>query len=147
MALFTHEFEAPLSTHGVGKSRVIWYQVLFLPGLLAKTLPLAAYPRLRTGDGRHYFIVSQAVRKGTNARLGDVLDMRFVVDDQDRVDVPPALAHALSARPELQVVWEGLTPGKRRGLAHLVAQAKSNATVQRRIQDVMDALVDLSPLG
>jgi len=163
MALFTHEFEAPLSTHGVGKSRVIWYQVLFLPKPLAKTLPLRAHPRLRVrgeivdipvagawmpvGDGRHYFIVSQAVRKGTNARLGDMLDMRFVVDDQDRVDVPPALARALAARPELQAVWEGLTPGKRRGLAHLVTQAKSNPTVQRRIQDVMDALVDLSSSG
>lgn len=156
MALFTHEFEAPLSTHGVGKSRVIWYHVLFMPAHLARSLPLDVHPRLRvrgeivdipvagawmpTGDGGHYFIVSPAVRKGTGARLGDMLDMRFVIDDQDRVDVPAALQDALHGRPEMRQVWERITPGKRRGLAHRVAQAKSAATIQRRIQEVMDTL-------
>lgn len=156
MALFTHEFEAPLEVHGVGKSRVIWYQVLFMPEQLAKQLPLREHPRLRvrgeivdipvagawmpSGDGRHYFIVSPAVRKGTGARLGDMLDMRFVIDDQDRVDVPAALEQALAANPELQTVWLQLSPGKRRGLAHQVAQAKSIATVQRRIQELLDVL-------
>lgn len=156
MALFTHEFEAPLSLHGVGKSRVIWYQVLFMPERLAQELPLHLNPRLRvrgeivdipvagawmpTGDGRHYFIVSPAVRKGTGARLGDMLDMRFVIDDQERVDVPAALEDALAAKPELRAVWQALSPGKRRGLAHQVAQAKSSATVERRVREVLDAL-------
>lgn len=156
MALFTHEFEAPLTTHGVGKSRVIWYHVLFMPAYLAKTLPLGMHPRLRvrgeivdipvsgawmpTGDGGHYFIVSPKVRKGTGARLGDMLDMRFVIDDQDRVDVPAALEDALNARPEIRAIWERTTPGKRRGLAHRVAQAKTSATVLRRIQEVIDLL-------
>lgn len=158
MALFTHEFEAPLSMHGVGKSRVIWYQVLFLPEPLAQRLPLGQYPRLRVrgeivdipvagawipaGDGRHYFIVSPAVRKGTGARLGDMLDMRFVVDDQDRVDVPEVLQSELNARPELREAWQRLSPGKRRGMAHLVAQAKSSATAMRRVQEVIDALLE-----
>ncbi len=156
MGFFTHEFEAPLATHGVGKSRVIWYHVLFLPPDLAGRLPLDVYPRLRvrgeivdipvagawmpTGDGRHYFIVSPAVRKVAGARLGDLLDMRFLVDDQDRVDVPQALEDALKRRPDMRAVWERITPGKRRGLAHQVAQAKSSATIQRRIQEVMDTL-------
>lgn len=156
MAFFTYEFEASLSIHGVGKSRVIWYQVLFMPLPIAAQLPLRAHPRLRvrgeivdipvagawlpTGDGHHYFIVSPAVRKGTGARLGDVLGMRFLIDDQERVDVPPALEAALTAKPELRAVWQGLSPGKRRGHAHRVAQAKSNATEQRRIQEVMTAL-------
>ena len=156
MSLFTHEFEGPLSTHGVGKSCVIWYHVLFMPAHLAKSLPLDVYPRLRitgeivdipvagawmpTGDGGHYFIVSPAVRKGTGARLGDMLHMRFGIDDQDRVDVPAALDDALKARPDMRAVWERITPGKRRGLAHRVAQAKSSATIQRRIEEVMDTL-------
>jgi len=159
MSLFTHEFEAPLELHGVGISRVIWYHVLMMPDSIAQELPLRTYPRLRvrgeivdipvagawipTGDGRHYFIVSPAVRKGTGALLGDTLDMRFVVDDQDRVDVPAPLTDALSKRPEMQAVWQGLTPGRRRGLAHKVAQAKTDLTVQRRIQEVMDTLSEI----
>ena len=158
MALFTHEFEAPLTMHGIGKSRVIWYQVLFMPERLARELPLREHPRLRvrgeivdipvagawipSGDGRHYFIVSPTVRKATGARLRDMLDMRFVVDDQDRVDVPAALEAALRANPGLHAVWLELSPGRRRGLAHRVAQAKSSDTVRRRIRYVLDALSD-----
>ncbi len=156
MLLYGHEFDAPLSLHGVGKTRVIWYQVLFLPEHLAKRLPFAQYPRLRvtgeiadipvsgawmpTGDGRHYFIVSAAVRKDSGARLGDILPMRFAVDDQDRVDVPAALEDALNRRPDMRAIWEEITPGKRRGFAHQVAQAKTSATIRRRIDEVMDAL-------
>lgn len=156
MGLFSHEFEAPLAAHGVGKSRVIWYQVLFMPPTLAEMLPMKAHPRLRvrgeivdipvagawmpTGDGRHYFIVSPAVRKGTGARLGDMLDMRFVIDEQDRVDMPPALSEALAAQPAMQAAWMKLTPGQRRGHAHLVAQAKTDATRQRRIHAVLETL-------
>jgi len=158
MALFTHEFEAPLELHGVGKGRVIWYHVLFMPAALALDLPLKTHPRLRVrgeivdvpvagawmpcGDGRHYFIVSPAVRKGTGARLGDMLDMRFVIDDQDRVDVPAELTRALGAQPQLEKVWMGLTPGQRRGHAYQVAAAKSAATEQKRVQAVLDALAD-----
>jgi len=36
MGLFTHEFEAPLATHGVGKARVIWYHVPFMPRALTE---------------------------------------------------------------------------------------------------------------
>ncbi len=156
MGLFTHEFEAPLATHGVGKSRVIWYQVLFMPRALADTLPMKAHPRLRvrgeivdipvagawmpTGDGRHYFIVSPTVRKGTSARLGDMLDMRFVIDVQDRVDMPPALSEALALHPAMHAIWMKLTPGQRRGHAHLVAQAKTDSTRQRRIESVLETL-------
>ena len=156
MALFTHEFEAPLVRFGVGKARVIWYQVLFMPHALAETLPMKANPRLRvrgeivdipvagawmpTGDGRHYFIVSPSVRKGTGARLGDMLDMRFVIDEQDRVDMPPALSDALAAQPAMQAAWMKLTPGQRRGHAYQVAQAKTDTTRQRRIQSVLESL-------
>lgn len=93
-----------------------------------------------SGDGRHYFIVSPAVRKGTGARVGDLLDMRFVIDAQDRVDMPHALAQALAARPELNATWLSLTPGQRRGHAHLVSAAKSAATVNKRVAAVLIAL-------
>jgi hypothetical protein len=74
------------------------------------------------------------------ARLGDMLDMRFVVDEQDRVDVPPALVKALAADPALQATWLGLTPGQRRRHAYQVEAAKSSATVLKRLQAVLDAL-------
>lgn len=127
-----------------------------MPRALAAVLPMKAHPRLRvrgeivdipvegawmpTGDGQNYFIVSPAVRKGTGAKLGDMLDMRFVIDNQDRVDMPAALSQALALQPAMQVDWMKLTPGRQRGLAHQVAQAKTDATRQRRIHSVLEIL-------
>ncbi len=155
-------FEGPLSRHGVGKGeRVLWYAVLFLPPELAAELPFARHPRLRvegeiadvpvagawmpTGDGRRYFIVSPAVRKATQARLGTLLDMRFRVADQDAVEVPEALARALAADPAAQAAWDVLTPGRRRGLAHLVGAAKTEPTRARRVAEVLAAMRDPAP--
>lgn len=103
------------------------YQVLTMAAAVAQTLPMKVHPRLRaggeivdipvaggwmpTGGGRDYCIVSPAVRKGTGARLGDMLQ-----------------------------AWMKFTPGQRRGHAYRVAQAKTIATLQWRIEAVLDAL-------
>ncbi|MEL6962054.1 MAG: DUF1905 domain-containing protein, partial [Pseudomonadota bacterium] len=103
MSYYTHEFEAVIDRHGVGKTKVIFYKVLFMPPCFEEELPFAEYPRLRvegeiaevsvrgawipTGDGRRYFIVSPEVRKQTGLDVGDLVEMRFRIDDQDHVDV------------------------------------------------------------
>lgn len=155
-------FEAPLRRHGVGKGeRVLWYAVLFLPPELAAALPFARHPRLRvegevmdvpvagawmpTGDGRRYFIVSPAVRKAAQAGPGTLLEMRFRIADQDAVEVPDALRQALSADPAAQAAWDALLPGRRRGLAHSVAAAKTDPTRARRVAEVLAALRDPAP--
>ena len=105
---FTHAFEAQISLHGVGKSKVITYKVLFLPPQIASDLPFDRFPRLRVegeiaeapvrsawmpvGDGRRYFIVSPDIKKNTGLDVGDPVEMRFCIDDQDHVDVPAAPA-------------------------------------------------------
>jgi hypothetical protein len=153
---FDHAFEAQLARHGVGKIRVIWYSVLFLPLDVARTLPLAKYPRLRivgeiadmpvegawmpTGDGRHYFIVAPAIRKSSRARFGTTLEMRFRVDDQNRVDVPDELIATLDRSKSLKKAWSLLTAGQQRGHCHSVRSAKTPATTMKRVAQVIDAL-------
>lgn len=143
--------------HGVGRSKVIWYTVLFLPPDLEKNLPFDRHPRLRVegeigempvagawmpaGDGRRYFIVSPTVRKATGARLGTTLEMRFRIADQDAVEVPEALARALAAHPLARAVWDSLTPGRRRGLAHRVSAARTDPTQARRAAEVIESLL------
>lgn len=156
MDYFPYRFEGPLARHGVGRSKVIWYTVLFLPHELEPELPFDEHPRLRvdgeiadvpvqgawmpTGDGRRYFMISPAVLKAVKPEPGQLLEMRFRIDDQDRVDVPDALAAALRTDAKAAAAWEGLTPGKRRGLAHFVGAAKTAPTQARKVAEVMQGL-------
>ncbi|MGR3484394.1 MAG: YdeI/OmpD-associated family protein [Paracoccaceae bacterium] len=154
--MYPHAFTAPLSRFGVGRTRKVWYNVLFLPPEIEAVLPFDRHPRLRvegevaeipwegawmpTGDGRRYAIVSPAVIAGAGLEQGDEVEMRFAIADQDRVEVPPALEAALRAEPDLRGPWDALTPGKRRALANHVAPARTDATAARRVADVAEAL-------
>lgn len=160
-ARYPHVFEAPLRRHGVGRERVIWYAVLFLPTALEADLPFAQHARLRvegeigdvpvagawmpTGDGHRYFIVSPTVRRATGAKLGTILEMRFGIADQDAVDMPDLLARALAAEPRARSAWDALTPGYQRGMAHRVNAAKTDPTRARRVAEIIAEL--LAPEG
>lgn len=156
MNYFTHNFEAEISLHGVGKSRVITYKVLFLPPNLLANLPFDRFPRLRVegeiadvpvrgacmpvGDGRRYFIVSPDIKKNTGLDVGDVVEMRFRIDDQDHVDVPLALQRAVDANSETQCRWDALSAGKKRMFTFHVASARSPATEAKRVAEAKAAI-------
>ncbi len=155
---FPHEFEAELGEFGVGKTRKVWYRVVFLPPDLEEQLPFDEYPRLRvdgeiadvpvnsawmpTGDGRRYLIVGPEVVRTAGLGIGDSVTVRFRIADQDHVDVPDALELAIASSPAAAKVWEALTPGKKRALAHHVGSAKTDATRARRVAQALAALTD-----
>lgn len=156
MSYFTHEFEDVISLHGVGVKRVLTYKVLFMPPNFEHELPFDVYPRLRVegeiadvpvrgawmpvGDGRRYFIVSPDIKKQTGFDVGDLVEMRFKVDDQDYVDIPQSLQIALDADEVTNVEWKALTAGKKRMFAFHVASAKTEPTEARRVAEAMDAI-------
>ncbi|MEL6968021.1 MAG: YdeI/OmpD-associated family protein [Pseudomonadota bacterium] len=156
MTYFPHAFEAPVDTLDIGKGRTVTYMVLFLPPELEGQLPFDAHPRLRVegeiadmpvrgawnpvGDGRRYFIVSPQVRKNAGLTVGHMVEMRFRIDDQDRVDVPIPLMRAIRADADLYAKWTALTAGKQRMYAHHVSGAKTAPTIQRRLNECLAAL-------
>lgn len=156
MRYFTHDFVAAIALHGVGKSRVITYKVVFMPPHFEQTLPFQTYPRLRvegeiadvpvrgawmpTGDGRRYFIVSPQIKANTGLDVGDEVEMRFRVDDQDHVDVPASLQLALQADDVARAQWDQLTAGKKRMFTHHVLSAKTAMTENRRVGEAMIAI-------
>jgi hypothetical protein len=158
MAWFTHEFEAPIERYGIGRTRKIWYAVVFVPGPVAGTLPLAEHPQLRiegeiadipvksavlsAGDGRHYVMVSPETLKAASLRLGQRVDVRFRVADQTQVDVPAELQEALDLDADGLRAWNALTVGRRRGLAHFIDSAKTAATRERRVSAVITAITN-----
>jgi hypothetical protein len=153
---YLYSFEGQIDRFGVGKTRKLWYTVLFLPPDVEAELPFGTFPRLRvegeiadlpvegawmpTGDGRRYFIVAPRVLKGAEVGLGDSVEMRFGVADQNAVDVPAELAAALALYPAARTAWEALTPGKQRGLTHRIHGAKAPTTRRRRTDEVIAIL-------
>ncbi|MEO0364709.1 MAG: YdeI/OmpD-associated family protein [Pseudomonadota bacterium] len=153
---FTHKFEAVISEFGVGKTRKIWYRVVFMPTGLERLLAFDEFPRLRidgeisdipianafmpTGDGRRYLIVSPEVMKGAELSLGDTVTVRFRIADQNHVDVPDALLRAVGSSNSAKRVWDTLTPGKKRALAFHVSNARTAPTQAKRVTEVLHAL-------
>ncbi len=156
MSYFTHDFVAEIALHGIGKSRVITYKVLFMPPRFETELPFKTYPRLRVegeiadvpvrgawmpvGDGRRYFIVSPDIKAATGMDVGDEVEMRFRVDDQNHVDVPNALQAALNSDHAASAQWDKLTAGKKRMFTNHVFSAKTAPTEQRRVDEAMVAI-------
>ena len=155
---FTHEFVGEITLHGVGKSRVITYKVLFMPQRFETELPFKTYPRLRVegeiadvpmrgawkpvGDGRRYFIVSPDIKAQTGLGAGDEVEMRFRVDDQDHVDVPNSLQAALNSNDAASAQWGKLTAGKKRMFTNHVFSAKTAPTEHRRVIEAITAITD-----
>ena len=155
--MFPHAFEAPIERHVIAAKsgdRALAYCVVWLPEALHAALPLAAHPKLRVAGeiaevafrgawqawrGGRYLMVPRAVMDERGLRIGDEVEVRFRVADQEAVDVPPALA-ALLRVDAVRAQWERLTVGRRRALAHHVVSAKRDETRARRVAEVEAAL-------
>jgi len=156
MSYYDFSFEAPIEQLGIGVGKILYYNVVILPDWCAAELPFDTYPRLRiigevadhpirgawnpVGDGRKYFILSSKFLKGAGLRLGDLAEVRFNIDDQDFVELPPELESALENDTALAEIWNALTAGKKRFFCHQISSAKQQATRDRRLQAVVDEL-------
>ena len=150
MTHFPHQFEAPIEHHDVGSEKYA-YTVVYVPDDLLAQLPMREFPRLRiTGEindhpfdasltparGRWYVLLSKKLLKAAGLSVGDDVDVRFEIADQEHLDIPPALTEALNVNEHLEELWNRQTAGKRRGLAYRVSSAKTPATQARRIDEV-----------
>lgn len=158
MGYYSFGFENELATLDYG---VYQYTVLYLPAELEAELPLALHPRLRiegeiaeqpfngalipSRQGRH-LIVSPELVRAAGLHLGDRVEVRFNIADQDAVDLPEELESALAQTEGAQVAWDALTPGRRRGLAHLVRKPKGADTRRRKAAELATALAAGAPL-
>lgn len=94
------------------------------------------------GDGRRYFIVSPVIKANTGLDVGDEVEMRFRMDDQDYVEVPSALQAALNSDDAASVQWDKLTAGKKRMFTNHVFSAKTPPTEQRRVEEAIAAITE-----
>ncbi len=156
---YKYEFNGRIQKHSVGinKRGELYYTVIFLPDELVSILPVKQYPRLRVegemhnlpfqgalqpSKGRYYLLLSQRFLKENELSLGDDIEVRFNIGDQDYVEMPTELEQALRQHSEAKALWDSFTPGKKRGFATTVASAKRVETRQARAQKMIQYILE-----
>lgn len=114
----------------------------------AKTFPVTvrigdrvARLRLARMGGQNMIGFSKAVRADLGVELGDELDVIIAVDAAERtVEIPEPLARALASDPAAQAAFDALSYSRRKELARQIAEAKQEATRERRLEKVLAEL-------
>lgn len=155
MTEYPFDFATKIKVHKFGRMN---YTVAYLPKKLIAALPLKEFPRLRVegevnGDrfggalhpckGKWYVLLPKRRLKKLRLGVGDEVYIAFEIADQDAVDVPQELLHALAVNRKANSIWQTLTPGKRRSFAFRVSSAKRPQTRERRVEEVLSAIVSL----
>lgn len=97
--------------------------------------------RLARMGGENLIGFSKAARAEVGVAPGDGIEVSIRVDTAERtIELPPALAAALAADPAARAAFDALAPSKRTEIARQIAEAKQDATRQRRLQRSLDSL-------
>lgn len=113
-----------------------------------KTFPVAvtiggrtARLRLARMGGENMIGLSKAARADLAVEIDQEVDAVIRLDTAERtVEVPPALAAALDADPAVRAAFDALSPSARKEHARAVADAKQDATRDRRIAKIVESL-------
>lgn len=97
--------------------------------------------RLTRMGGENLIGLSKASRAELGVEIGDTVDAVIAPDTAERaIDVPEALASALASDPALQQAFDALAPSRRKEMARQIADAKQEATHERRLAKILDEL-------
>lgn len=100
----------------------------------------SAAVRLGRMGGENLVGLSKANRAALGVEIGDEVDAEIALDAARReVEVPSELAEALETAG-LRAAWDALAPSRRKEHARSVAEAKQDATRERRIAKVVESL-------
>lgn len=103
---------------------------------------------LPAGGGRYRMQFNGELRKASRADVGDLVSVELSPDRQSReIPVPPDLTAALKQHPMARKAFEKAPPGYRRQILKWMDAAKSDVARTRRIEVVMDRMLERALLG
>lgn len=113
-----------------------------------KTFPVAvtiggrtARLRLARMGGENMIGLSKAARADLGVEIDQEVDAVIRLDTAERtVEVPAALTAALDVDPAVRAAFDALSPSARKEHARAVADAKQDATRERRIAKIVESL-------
>lgn len=103
---------------------------------------------LPAGGGRHRVQFNAELRKASHSDVGDLVSVELSLDRQPReTPVPPDLSAALKQHATARKAFENAPPGYRRQILKWMDSAKSDSARARRIEVVMDRMLERAMLG
>ena len=82
-------------------------------------------------------------RKNANVKGGDTLEVTIELDTEPRtVELPPDLQSALDKNKTAKAAFDKLAPSKKKAMALSISEAKTEATKIKRIEKVIDSLIN-----
>ena len=85
--------------------------------------------------------LSKAARAALGVEIGDEVAVTIAADEAERiVDLPDPLAAALKDDDALRRAWDALSYTRRKELARGIAEAKQDATRERRLSKALEEL-------
>lgn len=97
--------------------------------------------RLSRMGGRNLIGLSKASRAELGVEIGDEVDAVIRLDAAERtVDEPAELTAALDADPALRAAFDALAYSARKEHARAIAEAKQEATRERRLAKIVESL-------
>lgn len=154
MSDYPYNFDGKIVKYGFGK---VQFSVVYVPKAILSQLDFAKSKRLRVDGeiegirieaalmptkGKWYLMVSKKLQKLCGVSLGDRVSVSFDIAVQDAITVPVELQYALEANDAAREVWDSWTAGKRRGFCYRVDSAKMVETRERRVEEVIDTLME-----
>lgn len=86
---------------------------------------------------------SRAVRDAAGVAAGDTITVELALDDAPReLELPPALAGALDADPQVRARFDGLAFTHRKEYARWIEEAKREETRDRRVAQALEMIRD-----
>lgn len=103
---------------------------------------------LPAGGGRYRMQFNAELRKAARADTGELVSVRISIDRQSReIPIPPDLSAALRRHPRAWEAFENAPPGYRRQILKWMDSAKGDCARARRIEIVMDRMLERALLG
>lgn len=97
--------------------------------------------RLARMGGENMIGFSKAARADLGVEIDQEVDAIITVDTAERtVEIPPALAEVLEGDPALRAAFDALSYSIRKEHARSIAEAKQDATRERRLAKILEAL-------
>lgn len=94
--------------------------------------------RLAVMDGRNCIGISKANRAALGVEIGDTVSAVVSLDEAPReVELPPELAEALAADPEVKERFDAMASSHRKEFARWVGEAKREETRARRVAETL----------
>jgi len=144
----TLTFRARLQPRGPAVAIVLDDAHVAVVGEGAKRFPVIAtvngyrwHASVARMGGEFLLGLSRQVREAAGVAAGDDVDVIIELDREPRtVELPEALATALTADPQASASFERMAVSHRKEYARWIAEAKQEQTRQRRVQQALEMI-------